>query len=61
VLVGHGVDVVAASDKWAFGDDGDVLVDLEPHVLGASGRISRLASQAPYATAARTPSGVRVG
>jgi len=28
-----------------FGDDADVLVELEPHVLGVSGRISCLASQ----------------
>lgn len=47
VLFEDGVDVVAESDERVLGGDGDVLVELEPHGLGVSGRISCLASHAP--------------
>lgn len=47
LLVGNCIDVVAQSEKRILGDDSDVLVELEPHVVGESGRISCLASQAP--------------
>jgi hypothetical protein len=47
ILVGDGVDLVAASNERVLGRDGDVLVEFEPHVLGVSGRISCLASHAP--------------
>lgn len=61
VLVDDNVDVVAEMDEWLLCRDGDVLVELDLHVLGESGRISCLASHAPYAIAARTPSTGRVG
>lgn len=47
VLIEDGLDVVAESDERVLGGDGDVLVELEPHGLGVSGRISCLASHAP--------------
>lgn len=47
LLVGDGVDVVVGGDQRVLGGNGDVLVELEPHVLGVSGRISCFASQAP--------------
>ena len=43
-FVGNRVDVVAECDERILGRDGDVLVELELHVLGVSGRTSCLAS-----------------
>ncbi len=47
LFVGHGVDVMSQLDERAGRGDGDVLVELEPHVLGVSGRISCFASHEP--------------
>ena len=47
LLVGDSVDIVVGGDQWALGGDGDVLVELEPHVVGVSERISCFASHAP--------------
>ena len=60
-LVGDGVDLVACGPQRGFGGDRDVLVEFDLHVPCDSVWISCLASQAPYAAAARTSSSVTVG
>ncbi len=61
LLISDRVDLVTEEGKGIASANGDVLVELEPHLIGDSGLISCLASQAPWASAARMPSIVRLG
>ncbi len=60
-FVSDRVDVMPRRGKNRYRCCRDVLVELEPHELGRSGRTSCFASHAPYAAAARTPRSSIVG